>query len=261
MTATESNKYSRLINQYFKEEDSRKTFNQVFDQETILAVHQLAEKGLFEQVEYAISTGKEANVFRALDVAGNYRAVKIYKTKTSSFRNMMQYIEGDKRFQNIRRDKRNIVALWAQKEFKNLSLMQKADVPAPLPLGVQKNVLVMEFIGSKKGLAAKPLQEHPIEDLEALYHQLVDSVANLIEKANLIHADLSEYNILNREGKPVIIDCGQSVLKTHPNAKVFYERDVENVSNYVTKMGFEKSKQDMLNDLKEKRTEMTSTPD
>jgi RIO kinase 1 len=70
----------------FSEEKEHATFAKVFDFPTVQTVHQLSQKGYFEQIEYVISTGKEAHVFRAVDASGDFRAIKIYKTDTSAFR-------------------------------------------------------------------------------------------------------------------------------------------------------------------------------
>src|SRR3989344_1462010 len=94
--------YQRL-KEYIKEEKLRKTFAKVFDQQTIMTVHKIAKKGYFNILEFVVSTGKEAHVFRASDTAGNPRAVKIYKTKTSDFKNMEKYVNGEQRFKGQRK--------------------------------------------------------------------------------------------------------------------------------------------------------------
>jgi len=48
----------------------------------------------------------------------------------------------------------------------------------------------------------------------------------------LVHADLSEYNIMIWKEKPVIFDVGQSVLIKHPMADRFLRRDLENLHRY-----------------------------
>jgi RIO kinase 1 len=68
--------------------------------------------------------------------------------------------------------------------------------------------------------------------------------------ARLVHADLSEYNVLIQEEKPVIIDVGQAVLQNHPKAKSFFDRDLRNLSNYFSKKGLKKTPDDVLADLK-----------
>ncbi len=57
-------------------------------------------------------------------------------------------------------------------------------------------------------------------------------------KAGLVHADLSEYNILWMDG-PIIIDVSQAVLKAHGNSARYLYRDIKNLTQYFTKLGVE----------------------
>jgi RIO kinase 1 len=57
-------------------------------------------------------------------------------------------------------------------------------------------------------------------------------------EAKLVHADLSEYNILWDDG-PVIIDVSQAVVKEHDHAAKYLYRDIQNVSFYFRKLGVE----------------------
>lgn len=240
------------IQSIVKEESLKKTIKQVFDERTINALHSLAKNGYFDYLEYLISPGKEALVFKAVDANGNARAVKIYKVKTSGFREMQKYIEGDKRFEKIKKTKQEIVFAWARKEFKNLQRFYDADVKAPIPYAFKENVLVMEFIGKGEEVAQQ-LKEKPIEDLQGLYEEIVEYMALMVGKAKLVHADLSEYNILNFEEKAVVIDVGQAVVLSHPNAKEFFERDVKNMAKYFSKQGLEKSFEEMYSDVKTRK--------
>ncbi len=240
---------------YIKEETIRRIFADVFDEPTIMALHKTAKKGYFDVLQFVISTGKEAHVYLATDKAGNPRAVKIYKIRTSDFKNMERYIKGDFRFKHSRRTKKDTVFTWAKKEFKNLSLARSAKASAPLPIYVSENILVMEFIG-EDGLPAKTLKETRPEkkDIESYYMQTIDFIAQVFFEKELIHADLSEYNILVRGEKLVFIDMGQSVLSSHPNAKEFFERDVTNMANYFSKHGLDTSFEKMLSEIRSKKS-------
>lgn len=239
------------LRKFVPAEEARKTFAKVFDKRTIQAVHKLATKGYFNAVEHVVSTGKEAHVFLALDSAGNKRAVKIYKVETSDFSKMHLYLAGDRRFSNVKKKKRNIVFAWAKKEFKNLALMNNAGIACPMPIASFENVLVMEFIEAN-GEAAPTMKELPPKDLEKAYAQTVDFLARLLFKAELIYADFSEYNILNRNEQLVLIDAGQAVLTTHPEASAFFERDLKNVANFFSKHGLQKTAEQIKADVKEK---------
>ena len=237
----------------FSEEKIKKIFDKVFDNQSILTLHGLAKKGFFKTVEFIVSTGKEAHVFRAVDVSGNFRAVKIYKIETSTFRNLTKYLKGDYRFRDIKHSKKDIVFAWAKKEFKNLSLCREAGARAPRPVAVKDNVLVMDFIG-ENGIACRTLREHDERDKETLkdyYNQTIEFIARLLYLKELVHADLSEYNILVKDKKLVFIDIGQGVLTTHPKAEEFFNRDVKNITDYFTHQGLEKSVEEGIKDIKE----------
>ncbi len=223
------------INKLFPEEDLRKTFAKVFDHNVIRIIHTMASQGHIDHLEFTISTGKEAHVFRAADRAGHYRAVKIYKIETSDFRRMEDYLDFEPRFKKAKHDKRNIVFSWTQKEFSSLQKFQKFNVPVPTPLAAKENVLVMEFIG-EKGQPAPRLKDAKIKDMERFYKHVCKAIADMLN-SKLIHGDLSEYNILVKNDLPVIIDCGQSIPTIHPNAKKFYERDIKNMLKVFHRMG------------------------
>ncbi len=237
------------LRKYVPEEEQRKTFSKVFDAATIKAVHRLASKRYFDQLEFVVSTGKEAHVFRARDSAGNSKAVKIYKIGTSDFNKMHRYLQGDVRFSNVKKSKRDIVFAWARKEFKNLLLMNKVGIRSPMPIAFFENVLVMEFIG-KDGKACPTLKEKRPEDAQKAYAQMVEMLARLLVKAELVYADFSEYNILNKDEQLYLIDAGQAVLNSHPEAEAFFERDLANVSRYFKKLGLEKTVEELKADVK-----------
>ena len=223
------------INKLFPEEHTRKTFAKVFDKSTIDVLHSLASRGHFDQVEFPISTGKEAHIFRAVDRAGNFRAIKIYKVETSDFKHMDEYLRFDRRFEHIKPERRSIVHAWTQKEFTSLLKLQKHAVNVPTPQIAKENVLVMEFIGTE-GEASPKLKDAHIKHMGLFYEALVQNIAHMLE-AKLIHADLSDYNILVKDDMPVIIDVGQVVPTTHPNAKKFYERDLTNMLKVLHRLG------------------------
>ena len=205
-----------------------KVYNEVFDARTLRALEKL-RKEYFEELESCVSTGKEANVFRASAKKG-FVAVKIFRMYTSSFDNMSDYIIGDPRFSHVSKKKHEIIYLWAKKEFRNLSKAFEAGVRVPKPITFNKNVLVMEFIG-ENGLASQLLKDVKLSNPQKYYDEIIEGMKKLY-KANIIHADLSEFNIMHFKGEPVFIDMGQSVLKEHPNSMNFLKKDVYNINKY-----------------------------
>ena len=218
-----------------KDLDRRKIEGGVFEHTTLNSLGKLAMKGVVDHLVSPIATGKEADVFLG-DRAGEKVAVKIFRLASASYfrkPSIQEYVIGDERFRKVKRDSRSIQMAWVQKEFRNLMIAQEAGVSAPRPFGVEKNILVIEFIGGEQ---AAP----QIKDIEVDSEMLDDIVENLrkLVKARLIHADISEYNILRGDG-PVIIDFAQGVLNTHPKADEFLARDLKNLCSFFSKRGID----------------------
>jgi len=240
-----------------KQESDRKIFEKVFDAQTLKTLNILATKNLFETLEHIISTGKEAHVFIAKDASGNSRAVKIFKKETTDFKRMHEYIVDDIRFKRIKKDRRNLVYAWAQKEYKNLILTNKAKLPVPMVLGFKENVIVMEFIGENEEASKRLKETTPTKkQLKNYKEQMIEFIAKLY-LAGLIHADLSEYNVLVKKDNLYIIDFGQSVLLNHPHAKDFFERDVRNMATYFSKQGLETNFEEFYLEIKNKKNSLS----
>jgi len=210
--------------------------SEVFDRPTLHILSSFIEKRILKTVDYPIAKGKEANVFRA-STADGYAAVKIYRIETGNFVRMQDYIRGDPRFTEIRKDKRSVVHAWVGKEFRNLRICQEAGVNVPRPVTFKNNVLVMELLG-EEGIPDSTLQDVGSEEPERHCDELLEMVGRLW-KAKFVHADVSEFNVLmhGEPAEPYLIDVGQGVLSGHPKAEEFLKRDVKNVLRYFSKYG------------------------
>jgi RIO kinase 1 len=94
----------------------------------------------------------------------------------------------------------------------------------------------MEFIG-KDGRSAPSMKEQSPANPEKAYGLLLIYLTRLYRKADLVHGDLSEYNIMVWKGKPVVFDMSQSVPSSHPLAKFLLERDLTNVNRFFSRLG------------------------
>jgi RIO kinase 1 len=225
----------RMLNRNFTEE--RATIEEVFDQATLMVLYRFLNSGTINEVSGVVSAGKEARVYWGTTKEGEERAIKIYLTSSAEFKKgMMMYIEGDYRFKGVKRDTRSLIATWAQKEFRNLETAAKAKVRVPKPIAVDRNIVIMEFLG-KNGVPAPNLKIQPPEDPEKTYKQLLLFMKRLYQKAELVHGDLSEYNTMIWKGKLYIFDMSQSVPTNHPLATQFLQRDITNVNRFFSRQG------------------------
>lgn len=222
-----------------KDSDARKTYDQVFDRAALLNLAKLISDGAISTLDYPVSTGKEANVFHATDASGGAKAVKIYRIATATFRNIARYIEGDPRFKGVKQGTKPTILVWARKEHKNLLRMAAAGVHVPHPAALLANILVMDYIGDETR-PAPLLREVRLDDPAAVYE---DVVANMkaIRNAELVHADLSEYNLLFWDDRVVVIDVGQAVPLDHSRAEEWFQRDLANVARFFRRLGVETS--------------------
>lgn len=215
-----------------KDADTVKVRSDVFDEVTLIALYKLVHKKLISAIGGPISTGKEANVFYG-EHEGRGIAIKIYRIQTANFKAMTDYLAGDRRFSSIRGSRKGIVFAWTKKEFSNLSRAYDIGIPVPEPLAFDRNILLMEFLG--EGEVAYPqLRSAEVEDYGAVYREILGYAERLYQEARLVHADLSEYNILYHK-KPYLIDMGQAVTLDHPQAGAFLLRDIKNLNRYFSR--------------------------
>ena len=222
----------------------RKISESVFDKSTLMTLYELAKDKKLDEMVGIVSSGKESNVYHGF-LGKREIAIKIYAIEASEFKNMDYYIKGDRRFPAWR-NRRQLVYLWAKKEFKNLMRVHE-EVPCPEPIAVEKNVMVMSFIG-EGGVAAPKLKDSPPENPEEFLNEIVGFLKAMY-KRGFVHGDLSEYNILNA-GKPVLIDFSQGVLKDHPYADELLGRDVKNLCQYFSGLGIEADEGEILGKIR-----------
>lgn len=215
-----------------KDADQVKVRDDVFDEVTLVALYRLVHRKLISVIGGPISTGKEANIYYG-EHDGRGIAIKIYRIQTANFKAMTEYLAGDRRFASVRGSRKGIIFAWTKKEYSNLARAHDAGIPVPKPLAFDRNILLMEFLG--EGEAPYPqLRLAEVEDYGAVYREVLDYVQRLYRDARLVHADLSEYNILYHE-KPYLIDMGQAVTLDHPQALTFLIRDIKNLNRYFSR--------------------------
>lgn len=208
----------------------------VFDNRTMMRIAKLFAKGIIKSMEFIIARGKEADVYIAdagERIDKEFVALKIFRLENARFQNRMKYIEGDPRFGKVKGNISAVVSEWCKKEYGNLLVAEAAGVHAPRPYAFSGNVLAIEFIGVE-GKPSQTLREQVVKKPEKVLDQILEDTRKLYQN-ELVHADLSEYNILMLDETPYMIDFGQAVHIKHPDSTKFLRRDVSNILAYFSK--------------------------
>ncbi|KAL2374660.1 Atypical/RIO/RIO1 protein kinase [Blastomyces gilchristii SLH14081] len=232
------------------DKSDRATSEQVLDPRTRMILLQMINRNVVSEVNGCLSTGKEANVYHAVSCLEDdgeplQRAIKVYKTSILVFKDRDKYVSGEFRFRQgyNKSNNRSMVKVWAEKEMRNLKRLYSAGIPCPEPLFLRLHVLVMGFLGNSKGFAAPRLKDvdltgpDPEEQWKTLYIELLGHMRTMYQECRLVHADLSEYNILYHKSKLYIIDVSQSVEHDHPRSLEFLRMDIKNVTDFFRRKG------------------------
>jgi RIO kinase 1 len=232
-----------------KRSEDFKTVDAVIDLNTAKQLKRLQTRGFLSSITGTIASGKEAGVFLAeLGSEGKKYCkaysitspivVKIFRTSTLNFKRIIHYIYGDVRFRKYSKKTRQIINLWAEKEYSNLQRSSLAEIYVPKPILIKNNILLMELLG-KDGEPFPLLKYTPEAFTQPILTQILDQTKLLFQRAGLVHADLSPFNILIGNKTPYFIDMSQSVLVSHPKAFLFLKRDLKNVLSFFSGKGFE----------------------
>jgi RIO kinase 1 len=211
-----------------------KVINEVLDKITVMQLYSLITSKIIAHVNGVVKAGKESVVFWAKDPEENDIALKIYLVTTSNFKKRSQYVTGDPRFTSIKKGTKNMVYLWARKEFQNISKCYDCGISVVKPLHVSKNILIMDFEGNN-GKPENTLLESEVDEHD--YRQSIALISDLFKKVKLVHGDFSEYNLFKTKNGLKLFDLGSAVDTTHPNTMNFLKRDINNITNFFVKRG------------------------
>ena len=226
-----------------------KTWGDVFDNFTFRTLFKLESEGHFDRLVSPIAIGKEANVFTAVKDRETV-CVKIYRLEVADFNRMYYYIAGDPRFKGLKNNRRKTIFAWCQREYRNMLIARGGDCAVPKPIAFENNVLVMEFIG-EENKSYPLLKDAKPEDPEKFFKEVIKQM-KLLFKADLVHGDLSEYNILNVNDSPVLIDLSHGTLTKTQIAKELLERDIKNVCSFFKKQGVKADEEKAMKEIVKK---------
>ena len=212
-----------------------KAFKNIFEPTTIKALDWLISHHIFDGLVGPIKLGKEANVMLATKEEKDRVikfAVKIYRISACDFKRMSTYLKADPRFKVPKR-RRAIILLWAEREFKNLARLFKKHVRVPEPIAIKDNVLVMEFIGDEQ--AAPLLYKSKPSNPEKFFSELLKQI-RLMLNAGLVHGDLSAFNLVNWNEKPVLLDLSHAMPLKARIAPQLLDRDLTQINSFFSKL-------------------------
>lgn len=191
-----------------------------------LSINALVKANVLEAFGKPLGVGKEADVYDALTPGGMQVAVKFHRLGRTSFRQTRRkrgYIADQRRVSWLYQSR-----LAAEKEFKALKLVYSQGVAVPEPIQQNRHVVVMGMIEG-----AELFHYVEIPDPEKVLNEILFHVRKAYLEAGVIHADLSEFNvILKPEWRILIIDWPQYVERDHPNADQLLKRDVGKVVGF-----------------------------
>ena len=191
-----------------------------------LAINALVKGGVLEAFGKPLGVGKEADVYDALMPEGRRVAVKFHRLGRTSFRQT-------RRLREYVAERRHISWLYqsrlaAEREFEALGLVHLHGVSVPEPLYQNRHAVVMGVIEG-----AEFFRYPEIPEPEEMLKEILLNVRKSYLGAGVVHADLSEFNIvLQPDGRVLIIDWPQFVRRDHPEAERLLKRDVRNVVRY-----------------------------
>jgi len=195
-------------------------YSLVFGGYDALALHALTKRGTVSALGSLIGEGKESVVHEALGLCPV--AIKFHRVGLRSFssaRTKREYMPEEGHCPWIFASSRS-----AEREFAALTALHPK-VSVPVPVGRNRHAVVMSLV------AGPNLNRCTVEDPAGMLDEILDNIRSAYH-AGIIHADLSEFNVMVEEGRCIIIDWPQWVEADHPNADQIVRRDVENILAY-----------------------------
>jgi len=191
-----------------------------------LAINALVKADVLEAFGKPLGVGKESDVYDALTPKQRKVAVKFHRLGRISFRQTKRkrgYLAEQSHVSWFYQSR-----LAAKREYEALKLVYPHGIAVPEPISQNRHVVVMGMIEGAE------LVEHiRIPEPEKVLSEILANVRKTYLKAGVIHADLSEYNIILQPDMHVlIIDWPQYVSRDHPNAEELLKRDVHNVLRF-----------------------------
>ena len=192
-----------------------------------LALRALTAKGLISGVGTKIGVGKESDIYLVENDEGREMVLKLHRLGRTSFRKIKM-----KRDYHGKRGHPSWIylsRLASQKEYAYMKALYNAGFPVPEPIEGNRHCVLMSL------LTGWPL--HSVMEMaepENCMKAMLDLIVRL-GRCGLIHGDFNEFNVaVSKEDSSSIVmyDFPQMVSMNHPNAKMYFDRDVDGVFRF-----------------------------
>ncbi|GAB65326.1 ROI kinase-like protein, partial [Plasmodium cynomolgi strain B] len=212
---------NKLISHENKKYDGYKLTYLGYD---FLALRAFINRGILKSVGNQIGVGKESDIYICKDTNGNLLCLKIHRLGRISFRTIKNNRDyyGKKNFRNWL----YLSKIAATKEYAYLKALYENNFPVPKPYDLNRHMILMSYVNGY------PLSHVKISNPFKIIDILINTIIKFA-KANIIHGDFNEFNILIDDDERItVIDFPQIVSLQHPNAKLYFDRDVRGVVNH-----------------------------
>jgi RIO kinase 1 len=210
------------------------------------------DSGQIDDILDVIKSGKEATVYLCTGgplIEPELVAAKVYRSlDVRSFRDDSAYRSGRTRGSSrmergvglkTRTGKELRFGQWMSAEYETLRILHRAGVDVPAPIAHNGSAILMEFITDADGEPAPTLTSVHLsfDEARTVFEQMMRNI-ELMLACDRVHGDLSPYNVLYRDGAPLLIDFPQAVdPRFNANALELLERDIDRICAYVGKFG------------------------
>ncbi|XP_018907900.2 uncharacterized protein RIOK2 [Bemisia tabaci] len=208
-----------------------------------LALKTLVSRGVVSSFGNQIGVGKESNIYVVGNSEGESLCLKLHRLGRTCFRNLKE-----KRDYHAHRNKAGwlyLSRISATKEFAYMKALKDRGFPVPNPIDWNRHCVIMELIDGH------PLSRvYEVGDVEGLYDKLMDLIVRFANHG-VIHGDFNEFNLMVLDdGSPVVIDFPQMVSTSHPNAQMYFDRDVTCIRDFFKRrFGYESEFYPTFNDV------------
>lgn len=209
-----------------------------------LALKSLTLRGSVSGFGNQIGVGKESNIYTVGNEEGTPLCLKLHRLGRICFRNVRE-----KRDYHGNRHKMSwlyLSRISATREFAYMKALYDRGFPVPRPIDFNRHCVIMELVD---GYPLTNVVE--VGNVEQLYDDLMNLIVRL-GNCGVIHGDFNEFNVMitEEDQRPILIDFPQMVSTSHPNAEMYFDRDVQGVRDlFRKKFGYESEEYPKFSDL------------